>query len=143
MKKLLLLSALLIFACSSGGDSNDNNNSSQNSFLNVRYEVTTTGDPENPSENWGEITYTNVTGNENYFSTNELYWESEIQIEIIRDDFGNIDYSQSISYVLLDANIQGGNDTALTIAKIFINNELEAESIAEQGADAYAIHYFY
>ena len=54
-----------------------------------------------------------------------------------------IDYSQSISYVLLDANVQGGDDTALTIAKIFINNELEAESIAEQGADAYAIHYFY
>ena len=59
--------------------------------------MTTDAPTDNSSGNWGRISYTNSTGNENEFSTNELFWELEIQIN-----------PEGGSYVLLDAkNLTG------------------------------------
>ena len=131
MKKLLyLLLAITFIGCSSDNNSSSNSsNSSNNSVYTIKYQVTTDAPTDNSSGNWGRIRYTNSTGNENEFSTNELFWELEIQIN-----------PEGGSYVLLDANNQTGE--GLTTAKIYVNGELKGESTGEQGADAYVIYYF-
>ena len=128
MKKLLyLLLAITFIGCSS--DNNSSSNSSNNSVYTVKYQVTTDAPTDNSSGNWGRIRYTNSTGNENEFSTNELFWELEIQID-----------PEGGSYVLLDVNNQ--TNEGLTTAKIYVNGELKGESTGEQGAGAYVIYYF-
>ena len=127
MKKLLyLLLAITFIGCSS--DNNSSSNSSNNSVYTVKYEVTTDASL-NSDGFWGEIVYTNSTGNDNVFSTNEPFWELEIQID-----------PEGGSYVLLDVNNQ--TNEGLTTAKIYVNGELKGESTGEQGADAYVIYYF-
>ena len=128
MKKLLyLLLAITFIGCSS--DNNSSSNSSNNSVYTVKYQVTTDAPTDNSSGNWGRIRYTNSTGNYNEFSTNELFWELEIQIN-----------PEGGSYVLLNANNQ--TNEGLTTAKIYVNGELKGESTGEQGADADVIYYF-
>ena len=125
MKKLLyLLLAITFIGCSS--DNNSSSNSSNNSVYTVKYVVTTDAPTEGLSQ---FIRYTNSTGNENEFSTNELFWELEIQID-----------PEGGSYVLLDVNNQ--TNEGLTTAKIYVNGELKGESTGEQGGDAYVIYYF-
>ena len=128
MKKLLyLLLAITFIGCSS--DNNSSSNSSNNSVYTVKYQVTTDAPTDNSSGNWGRIRYTNSTGNYNEFSTNELFWELEIQIN-----------PEGGSYVLLNANNQ--TNDRLTKAKIYVNGELKGESTGEQGADADVFYYF-
>ena len=128
MKKLLyLLLAITFIGCSS--DNNSNSNSSNNSIYTVKYQVTTDAPTDDSSGNWGRIRYTNSTGNDNEFSTNELFWELEIQID-----------PEGGSNVLLDVNNQ--TNEGITNAKIYVNGELKGESTGEQGGDARVIYYF-
>jgi hypothetical protein len=124
LKKLLyLLLAITFIGCSS--DNNSSSNSSNNSVYTVKYEVTT----DAPTEGFSQfIRYTNSTGNDNVFETNELFWEQEIQID-----------SEDGSYVLLDAD--ANTNECLINAKIYVNGELKGESTVV-ASNAYVIYYF-
>ena len=128
MKKLLyLLLAITFIGCSS--DDNSSSNSSNNSVYTVKYEVTTDATP-NSDGFWGEIVYTNSTGNDNEFSTNEPFWEYEMQID-----------PACCGYVKIAAEL-GDSNKATTNVKIYINGQLEEEATGQQGANARADYYF-
>ena len=128
MKKLLyLLLAITFIGCSS--DNNSSSNSSNNSVYTVKYEVTTDASL-NSDGFWGEIVYTNSTGNDNEFSTNEPFWEYEMQID-----------PACCGYVKIAAEL-GDSNKATTNVKIYINGQLEEEATGQQGANARANYYF-
>ena len=128
MKKLLyLLLAITFIGCSS--DNNSSSNSSNNSVYTVKYEVTTDASL-NSDGFWGEIVYTNSTGNDNEFSTNEPFWEYEMQID-----------PACCGYVKIAAEL-GDSNKATTNVKIYINGQLEEEATGQQGANARADYYF-
>ncbi len=128
MKKLLyLLLAITFIGCSS--DNNSSSNSSNNSIYTVKYEVTTDASL-NSDGFWGEIVYTNSTGNDNEFSTNEPFWEYEMQID-----------PACCGYVKIAAEL-GDSNKATTNVKIYINGQLEEEATGQQGANARADYYF-
>ena len=128
MKKLLyLLLAITFIGCSS--DNNSSSNSSNNSVYTVKYEVTTDATPLSDGF-WGEIVYTNSTGNDNEFSTNEPFWEYEMQID-----------PACCGYVGIAAEL-GDSNKATTNVKIYINGQLEEEATGQQGANASADYYF-
>jgi hypothetical protein len=128
MKKLLyLLLAITFIGCSS--DNNSSSNSSNNSIYTVKYEVTTDASL-NSDGFWGEIVYTNSTGNDNEFSTNEPFWEYEMQID-----------PACCGYVKIAAEL-GDSNKATTNVKIYINGQLEEEATGQQGANARADYIF-
>ena len=119
MKKLFYLFLAITVACSSGDDDGVNDQ------YNIRYVITYSGDNQNPDEDWGRITYTNSTGNDNEFDISESLWEYEMQVQV----------ETNASFTLY-LRAQDWNNFTTTIAQVYLNNQLVAESIGEDGNGA-------